>query len=235
MANEANKTTDTANVETTETKTTQNTTPEPTGTGAGDGKTEEERWAEREKKLREEMQKETERRVTDAVKTANAKWKKDAEREKLSEEERRKLEDQERAQENARKEHELIMRGLRLDVVDAISELGMDAGFRNLVAVDDLALISDEAERKQKLTDRIKGMKKLFDDEVKKQVEKEKADDDEVKKQVEKEKAEFLKGHTPPASKEKQPEADSYAEAKKAGNVKGMLSAKLEAYRNGEE
>ena len=166
------------------------------------------------------MQKETERRVTDAVKTANAKWKKDAEREKLSEEERRKLEDQERAQENARKEHELIMRGLRLDVVDAISELGMDAGFRNLVAVDDLALISDEAERKQKLTDRIKGMKKLFDDEV--------------KKQVEKEKAEFLKGHTPPASKEKQPEADSYAEAKKAGNVKGMLSAKLEAYRNGE-
>ena len=221
MANEANKTTDTASVETTETKTTQNTTPEPTGTGAGDGKTEEERWAEREKKLREEMQKETERRVTDAVKTANAKWKKDAEREKLSEEERRKLEDQERAQENARKEHELIMRGLRLDVVDAISELGMDAGFRNLVAVDDLALISDEAERKQKLTDRIKGMKKLFDDEV--------------KKQVEKEKAEFLKGHTPPASKEKQPEADSYAEAKKAGNVKGMLSAKLEAYRNGEE
>ena len=221
MANEANKTTETASVETTETKTTQNTTPEPTGTGAGDGKTEEERWAEREKKLREEMQKETERRVTDAVKTANAKWKKDAEREKLSEEERRKLEDQERAQENARKEHELIMRGLRLDVVDAISELGMDAGFRNLVAVDYLALISDEAERKQKLTDRIKGMKKLFDDEV--------------KKQVEKEKAEFLKGHTPPASKEKQPEADSYAEAKKAGNVKGMLSAKLEAYRNGEE
>ena len=221
MANEATKTTEAANVETTETKTTQNTTPEPTGTGAGDGKTEEERWAEREKQLREEMQKETERRVTDAVKTANAKWKKDAEREKLSEEERRKLEDQERAQENARKEHELIMRGLRLDVVDAISELGMDAGFRNLVAVDDLALISDEAERKQKLTDRIKGMKKLFDDEV--------------KKQVEKEKAEFLKGHTPPASKEKQPEADSYAEAKKAGNVKGMLSAKLEAYRNGEE
>jgi hypothetical protein len=220
MANEATKTTETANVETTETKTTQSTNAEPTGTGAG-AKTEEERWAEREKQLREEMQKETERRVTDAVKTANAKWKKDAEREKLSEEERRKLEDQERAQENARKEHELIMRGLRLDVVDAISELGMDAGFRNLVAVDDLALISDEAERKQKLTDRIKGMKKLFDDEV--------------KKQVEKEKAEFLKGHTPPASKEKQPEADSYAEAKKAGNVKGMLSAKLEAYRNGEE
>ena len=219
MANEATKTTDTANVETTETKATTQQNTEPTGTGAG--KSEEERWAEREKQLREEMQKETERRVTDAVKTANAKWKKDAEREKLSEEERRKLEDQERAQENARKEHELVMRGLRLDVVDAIAELGMDAGFRNLVAVDDLALISDEGERKQKLTDRIKGMKKLFDDEV--------------KKQVEKEKAEFLKGHTPPASKEKQPEADGYDEAKKAGNVKGMLSSKLEAYRNREE
>lgn len=80
MANEATKTTETANVETTETKTTQSTNAEPTGTGAG-AKTEEERWAEREKQLREEMQKETERRVTDAVKTANAKWKKDAERE----------------------------------------------------------------------------------------------------------------------------------------------------------
>lgn len=221
MGNEATKTTETANVETTETKTTQSTNAEPTGTGAGAGKTEEERWAEREKQLREEMQKEADRRVTDAVKTANAKWKKDAEREKLSEEERRKLEDQERAQENARKEHELIMRGLRLDVVDAISELGMDAGFRNLVAVDDLALISDEAERKQKLTDRIKGMKKLFDDEV--------------KKQVEKEKAEFLKGHTPPASKEKATETDGYEDARKAGNVKGMVASKLSKHFDSEE
>lgn len=191
---------------------------EPVGTGA---QTEEERWAEREKKLREEFEKAADERVTDAQK----KWKKEADekaaREKLSEEERRRLEDQERAAENARKEHELILKGLRLDVVDAISELGLDAGFRNLVAVDDLALIEDEDERKKKLTERIKGMKKLFDEEV--------------KKQVEKEKSEFLKGHTPPASQGKPDNKGSYDDYKKAGNVKGMIGEKLNNLFNGEE
>ena len=188
--------------------------------GANENNTPAENWEEREKKLREEMQKETERRVTEAVKTANAKWKKEAEREKLSEEEKRRLEEQEKAAENARKEHELIIKGLRLDVVDAISELGMSSGFRNLVAVDDIALIPDEDERKAKVTERIKGLKKLFDAEV--------------KKQVEKEKSEFLKGHTPPASKDKEQDGDEYSQAKKAGNVRGMIGAKLTAYHSEE-
>ena len=178
-------------------------------------KTEAEIRAEIEKELKAEYEKLADKRVTDAVKTASEKWKKNAEREKLSEEERRKLEDQERAAENARKEHELTIKGLRLDVVDAVAELGLDAGFRNLIAVDDLALITDDSERKEKLTERIKGMKALFDAEV--------------KKQVEKEKSEFLKGSTPPASKGKT-ETTLYDEAKKAGNAKGMLSAKLSEY-----
>ena len=50
-------------------------------------------------------------------------------------------------------EHVLTIKGLRLDVVDAVAELGLDTGFRNLVAVEDLALISDEEERKKKLTE----------------------------------------------------------------------------------
>ena len=193
----------------------ENTQVEPKG-ATGGSNAPEESWEDREKKLREELQKETERRVTEAVKTANAKWKKEAEREKLSEEEKRRLEEQEKAAENARKEHELIIKGLRLDVVDAISELGMSSGFRNLVAVDDLALISDEDERRSKVTERVKGLKKLFDAEV--------------KKQVEKEKSEFLKGHTPPASKESNQETDEYSQAKKAGNVRGMIGSKLNAY-----
>ena len=40
-----------------------------------------------------------------------------------------------------------MIKGLRLDVVDAVAEMGLDNGFRNLVAVEDLALISDEEER----------------------------------------------------------------------------------------
>jgi len=213
MANEAKTTPETTPVS-------QETTTQAEPTGAESVK-KEESWEEREKKLREEMQKETDRRVTEAVKTANAKWQKEAEREKLSEEEKRRLEEQERAQENARKEHELIIKGLRLDVVDAVAELGLSSGFRNLVAVEDLALIEGEDERRKKVTERVKGLKKLFDAEV--------------KKQVEKEKAEFLKGNTPPASKETNKELDEYETAKKAGNVRGMVGSKLSAYYAQEE
>ena len=175
----------------TEEKTTTNTGTETkdSKTGSGAVKTEEQIRAEVEAELKANYEKLADQRVTAAQK----KWKQDQEKkaalEKMSEDEKRKAEDEERAAENARKEHELTIKGLRLDVVDAVAELGLDTGFRNLVAVEDLALISDEEERKKKLTERIKGMKELFDAEV--------------KKQVAKEKAEFLKGHTPPASKEK--------------------------------
>lgn len=177
-----------------------------------EGLVEEQIRAEVEAELKANYEKLADQRVTAAQK----KWKQDQEKkaalEKMSEDEKRKAEDEERAAENARKEHELTIKGLRLDVVDAVAELGLDTGFRNLVAVEDLALISDEEERKKKLTERIKGMKELFDAEV--------------KKQVAKEKAEFLKGHTPPASKEKTGDK-SYSDYKKTGNVKGMIGEKL--------
>ena len=58
--------------------------------------------------------------------------------------------------------------------------------------------------------------------------------DAEVKKQVAKEKAEFLKGHTPPAPKEKAGDK-SYSDYKKTGNVKGMIGEKLNGLFSGEE
>lgn len=197
----------------TETKTdTTGTETKDSKTGSGAVKTEEQIRAEVEAELKANYEKLADQRVTAAQK----KWKQDQEKkaamEKMSEEERRKAEDEQRAAENARKEHELVIKGLRLDVVDAVAELGLDNGFRNLVAVEDLALISDEEERKKKLTERVKGMKELFDAEV--------------KKQVAKEKAEFLKGHTPSASKEKSGEK-SYSDYKKSGNVTGMIGQKL--------
>lgn len=211
------------------TETTAATGAETTGTttasatekgGSGATKTEEQIRAEVAAELKADYEKMADKRVTDAQK----KWKADAEKkaalEKMTEEERRRAEDEQRAKEQAVKEHELTIKGLRLDVVDAVAELGLDAGFRNLIAVEDLALIADEAERKTKLTDRVKGMKALFDAEV--------------KKQVAKEKAEFLKGQTPPASNTKSGDK-SYNDYKKAGNVRGMIGEKLSGLFNGEE
>lgn len=188
--------------------------------GSGAAKTEEQLRAEITAELKKEYEKAADKRVTDAQK----KWKKEQEEKealaKMTEDERKRVEDEQRARENAIKEHELIIKGLRLDVVDAVAELGLDAGFRNLIAVEDLAMISDEEERKSKLTERVKGMKALFEAEV--------------KKQVAKEKSEFLKGQTPPATKEK-PGDKSYNDYKKAGNVKGMIGEKLNELFNGGE
>lgn len=214
--------------ETTETKDTTVTTTEEKGkdtAGAGAGtSTNETSKAKTEEEIRAELQKEYEKmadkRVTDAIKKKEKEWADKAAKEKMTEDERKRVEEQERLQAQAKKDFELTIKGLRLDVVDAIAELGLDAGFRNLIAVEDLASISDEEERKKKLTERIKGMKSLFDAEV--------------AKQVAKAKQEFLKGSTPETGSKKK-DVTKYDEAKKAGNVSGMISEKMNAYRNREE
>lgn len=214
--------------ETTETKDTTVTSTEEkgkdtVGAGAGTSTTETPK-AKTEEEIRAELQKEYEKmadkRVTDAIKKKEKEWADKAAKEKMTEDERKRVEEQERLQAQAKKDFELTIKGLRLDVVDAIAELGLDAGFRNLIAVEDLASISDEDERKKKLTERIKGMKSLFDAEV--------------AKQVDKAKQEFLKGSTPETGSKKK-DVTKYDEAKKAGNVGGMISEKMNAYRNREE
>lgn len=214
--------------ETTETKDTTVTSTEEkgkdtAGAGAGTSTTETPK-AKTEEEIRAELQKEYEKmadkRVTDAIKKKEKEWADKAAKEKMTEDERKRVEEQERLQAQAKKDFELTIKGLRLDVVDAIAELGLDAGFRNLIAVEDLASISDEDERKKKLTERIKGMKSLFDAEV--------------AKQVAKAKQEFLKGSTPETGSKKK-DVTKYDEAKKAGNVSGMISEKMNAYRNREE
>lgn len=192
------------------------------GTATAEGttpkvKTEEEIRAE----LQKEYEKMADKRVTDAIKKKEKEWADKQAREKMTEDERKQAEERERLEAQAKKDFELTIKGLRLDVVDAIAELGLDAGFRNLIAVEDLASISDDAERREKLTERIKGMKSLFDAEV--------------AKQVAKAKAEFLKGETPKTGSQKDDSKTAYDQYKKDGNVKGMLSEKMQAYRNGKE
>ena len=180
--------------------------------------------AKTEEEIRAELQKEYEKmadkRVTDAIKKKEKEWADKQAKEKMTEDERKQAEERERAEAQAKKDYELTIKGLRLDVVDAVAELGLDAGFRNLIAVEDLATITDEEERKAKLTERIKGMKALFDKEVNKAVEKAKAD--------------FLKGSTPATGSSKKTE-DKYGEYKKAGDVKGMIGEKLNKLHNGSD
>ena len=195
-----------------------------TATTAGAGeettskvKTEEEIRAE----LQKEYEKMADKRVTDAIKKKEKEWADKQAKEKMTEDERKRVEEQERLQAQAKKDFDLTIKGLKLDVVDAVAELGLDAGFRNLIAVEDLASITDDDERKKKLTERVKGMKALFDAEV--------------AKEVAKAKAEFLKGSTPTTGKDTSKDVSKYDEAKKAGNVGGMISEKMNAYRNREE
>lgn len=199
-----------------------NTTANANTTGAGADstpkvKTEEEIRAE----LQKEYEKMADKRVTDAIKKKEKEWADKQAKEKMTEDERRQAEEQERLQAQAKRDLDLTIKGLKLDVVDAVQEMGLDAGFRNLIAVEDLATIADENERKAKLTERVKGMKKLFDAEV--------------AKEVAKAKAEFLKGSTPATGSTPKKDETKYDEYKKAGNVKGMISEKLDAYRNRDE
>lgn len=216
----------------TETKdTTTTTTPEgagkgtettPTTTTGGAGtETKPKTEAEIRAELQKEYEKQADKRVTDAIKKKEKEWADKQAKEKMTEDERKQAEERERLEAQAKKDLDLTIKGLKLDVVDAVAELGLDAGFRNLISVEDLATIADEAERKEKLTARVKGMKTLFDAEVAKEVAKAKAD--------------FLKGTTPATGSPKKGEETSYDTAKKAGNVKGMISAKLGAYRNKED
>ena len=198
------------------------TTTTATSTGAGADttpkvKTEEEIRAE----LQKEYEKMADKRVTDAIKKKEKEWADKQAKEKMTEDERRQSEEQERLQAQAKRDLDLTIKGLKLDVVDAVQEMGLDAGFRNLIAVEDLATIADEDERKAKLTERVKGMKKLFDAEV--------------AKEVAKAKAEFLKGSTPATGSTSKKDETKYDAYKKAGNVKGMISEKLSAHRNRED
>jgi hypothetical protein len=196
------------------------TTPNSEGAGAETtpkAKTEEEIRAE----IQKEYEKMADKRVTDAIKKKEKEWADKAAKEKMSAEERAQAEERERLAAQAKKDLDLTIKGLKLDVVDAIAELGLDSGFRNLIAVEDLASISDEDERKKALTARVKGMKALFDAEV--------------AKAVEKAKAEFLKGSTPATGDKGGEDKTAYDEAKKAGNVKGMISAKMAKYHNSED
>ncbi|KXS42857.1 MAG: hypothetical protein AWU54_1205 [Candidatus Frackibacter sp. T328-2] len=174
-------------------------------------KTEEEIRAELEK----QMQSQIDKRVTEAVKKTEERVKEELEEqrrlEKLSEEERKKEEAKKRAQEQARKEKELAKRELKLDLVDILAERDLSIDFKEFVDVSQFVEAEDSKEKMVEKVDKLEGMFNNI-----------------VEKKIEEFKKEYLKGETPEKlNHENNTPPNEYEDAKKAGDVKGMLKAKF--------
>lgn len=169
--------------------------------------------------LRKEFEKEADRRVTEAIKKVTKKLKAEQEeserKAKLTQEELLKEEALKREQEQAEKERALNIKEMKLALVDVLTENGMDLGFRELVDVSSLLSV-EEDKRLDVLKEKVQAVKTIFDAEVEKRVETVKKD--------------FLTGGTPTKinNKDTKTPISSYEKAKKQGDVKSMLSAKIQ-------
>ena len=108
----------------------------------------------------------------------------------------------------------LINRELKLAVVDVLESLGLPSTLRGMIVTDDLAMIENPKERKEAFAERLNGLYELYTKEV--------------RKGVAVERMEYLRGHTPPASKGSP--FSLYDRYKREGNVKGMVTAKIEEF-----
>lgn len=173
-----------------------------------------------EAKIREQMelekQREIDKRVSEAIKKREAKYKAEqTEKErlsKLSEEERIKELQAEKEKELEARHRELIAKELKLDLVDILSENELPLEFRDIIDVNKYVNVKAE-ERQEALKKDINLFKDRFNSIIDKKVE-------EIKKT-------YLKGNTPQNMDTKATPVSDYDKAKKVGDVKGMLSAKL--------
>jgi hypothetical protein len=124
--------------------------------------TEEEMRARVEAQIRAEYESMIDKRITGAQKKWEKKHEKEA-AESLARVERLQMIENEQERERlAVKEHELLVRGTRLDIVDLIAEERMDPNFRNLIAYEDLLTIQDDKERYERLRERVIDLKQEF-------------------------------------------------------------------------
>lgn len=184
-----------------------------------DTQTEEDTPVKTEEEIRKELEKELQstidKRVTEAVKKTEQRVKEELEEqrrlEKLSEEERAKEEAKKRAKEQAEKEKKLAERELKLDLVDVLAEKDLSIDFKEFVDVSQFVGVEGS---KEKMVEKVEQLEGMFNSVVEKKIE-------EFKK-------EYLKGETPEKlNRENNTPPNSYEEARKAGDVKGMLKAKF--------
>lgn len=166
--------------------------------------------------LKEEYEKVADKRVTEALKKIDKRWIERINKEKQANELETSAKEAEYSKADNAREIDIISKGLKLAVVDALQSLGMAPSLRNMIIVDDLVKLPDE-KRMKILTDRVVFLYKYFTSEVNKQI-------NEAKKQ-------YLKGITPITSTGAP--VSRYNSYKKAGDVLGMLRESFNEYYEG--
>ena len=85
------------------------------------------------------------------------------------------IEEAERRKEREINDHELLIRGTRLDIIDLVAENGLDSRFRDLIPYEDLLILKNpeviKLELKKRVIDIKREFNKLVQQEVKRQIE----------------------------------------------------------------
>ena len=136
-----------------------------------------------EKEVREkvtaEVEADLEKTVDQRIAGARKKWENKRSREAAESlartEKLKQIEEAERRKEREIQEHELLIRGARLDIVDLVAENGLDSRFRDLVPYEDLLVLKNpeviKLELKKRVIDIKREFNKLVQQEVKRQIE----------------------------------------------------------------
>ena len=130
-------------------------------------------------KVTAEMEADLEKMVDQRIAGARKKWENKRSREAAESlartEKLKQIEKAERRKEREIQEHELLIRGARLDIVDLVAENGLDSRFRDMIPYEDLLILKNPVEIKQELKKRVIDIKrefnKLVQQEVKRQSE----------------------------------------------------------------
>lgn len=136
-----------------------------------------------EKEVREKVTAEVEadfkKMVDQRIAGARKKWEKKRSREAAESlariEKLKQIEEAERREEREIREHELLIRGTRLDIIDLVADNELDSRFRDMIPYEDLLILKNPVEIKQELKKRVIDIKrefnKLVQQEVKRQIE----------------------------------------------------------------
>lgn len=136
-----------------------------------------------EKEIREkvtaELEADLEKMVDQRIAGARKKWENKRSREAVESlartEKLKQIEEAERRKEREVQEHELLIRGARLDIVDLVAENGLDSRFRDMIPYEDLLILKNpeviKLELKKRVIDIKREFNKLVQQEVKRQIE----------------------------------------------------------------
>ena len=97
--------------------------------------------------LKEEYEKVADKRVTEALKKIDKRWIERINKEKQANELETSAKEAEYSKADNAREIDIISKGLKLAVVDALQSLGMAPSLRNMIIVDDLVKLPDEAKK----------------------------------------------------------------------------------------